>query len=385
MAATNLANGSQFVIAADAHDRYHANHDHEHDQESNQRDRRLPFNIPVLSQRINDQSQSPNGFVYHRNRKWKRIHTSHIRYDASPYFFDETMPDALEGKQSNFIYSHRIHTVNEILSRQKSIKDVAHIQRHAISLAIIVFAIILFAVLPANFPVYFAICLVAFIVWTIAQAYIGMAPRYEKLVRNACLEWTNDDIHLHLAYESRRAAPAKHDGIWSAVRGMVTPEETDWFLAVYESVAIFPVQVYGGHREDGSGWTAVTIDAGTARMLPLYSPPWDATPAPQYIGNSSRTTDESASIHGETIANNCGSRSIESAQTTTSLDGEVTIISNTSVNEGSQHRHHHHQHQEGVLVDRGVDPNDDDGDVSLTDALEMPSYKCEYDATKHQN
>ncbi|KAJ3129666.1 hypothetical protein HK100_008473 [Physocladia obscura] len=377
---TNSTNGSQFATAA--YDRYHANYDHEHDQVSNQRDSWLPFNFPVFIQRIDNESQSPNGFVHLRNRKWKRIHTTHIRYDTSPYFFDETMPDALEGKQSNFIYSRRIHSVNEILSGQKSIKDVSHIHRHAASLVIIVSAIMLFAVLPANFPVYFAVCLIGFVAWTTAQAYVSIVPRYEKLVRDTCLEWTNNDIHLHLAYESRRATPVKHDGIWSVIRGMVTPEKTDWFLAVYESVAIFPVQVYGGHREDGSGWTAVTIDAGTARMLPLYSPPWDATPAPQYIGNSSIITNESGSIHGEAAANNC--RDSNNVQVTRSFDGDTIL---NSENEGSQHQHryHQHQHQEGILVARGVDPNDDDGDVPLTDALEMPSYKCEYTATKPQH
>ncbi|ORY50553.1 hypothetical protein BCR33DRAFT_713326 [Rhizoclosmatium globosum] len=62
---------------------------------------------------------------------------------------------------------------------------------------------------------------------------------------------------------------------------------TDWYIFINENVAILPCDLYGRHREDGSGWTVATMGDAEVRALPAYIPAWDATPAPEYCPDTS--------------------------------------------------------------------------------------------------
>ncbi|KAI9346152.1 hypothetical protein BDR26DRAFT_855933 [Obelidium mucronatum] len=217
------------------------------------------------------------------HRKWKRIFTLHIRYDSPPFYFDEIMPEVLEGKLSNFIFTQRIKSVNELLQKQGEIRDVSHIWRNGVSLFMLTVTIVVMAVMnQPSFPIYFGVLLILFVMWSFVQAWAAIEPKYERDVRELCKSWTQDDVHLHLAYISRRSMAARPSAVSDAIKSIFIPAETDWFLVIHESVPIFPVQVFGAHREDGSGWTAATVDTTHARALPAYIPPWDATPAPEY-------------------------------------------------------------------------------------------------------
>ncbi|KAI8615733.1 hypothetical protein BC830DRAFT_1121199 [Chytriomyces sp. MP71] len=225
------------------------------------------------------------------NRKWKRIATLHLRYHLKPFYWDEIMPDSLEGKISNFIFTQRMKAANQILLNQKSIRDVAHIWRNVITILLLFATVLLVALLlPASFPVYFGICLIVFVLWSFIQAITTLEPKYEKEIKALCKSWTDEDIHLHLAYISSRMPgsprPQPTDSIGTLLRNAIkspfTPLETDWFIFIEENVSILPLHMFGGHREDGSGWTAATMDDSQVRALPRYAPAWDATPAPIY-------------------------------------------------------------------------------------------------------
>ncbi|KAJ3290239.1 hypothetical protein HDU79_003444 [Rhizoclosmatium sp. JEL0117] len=178
-----------------------------------------------------------------QNRKWKRIFTLHICY-TPPTFFGEIMPDILEGKLSNFVYTARIKSVNQVLAAQRNIRDVSHVWRNSITLVMLAATIVTMAVLrePA-FPIYFGALLVLFTVWAFVQAWAAMEPKF------------------------------------------------------------------GTHADDGSAWTAATIDSIVERALPLYVPRWDATPAPEYctqsremqqvVGSSETLGDESSDVRNE--------------------------------------------------------------------------------------
>ncbi|KAJ3221150.1 hypothetical protein HDU81_010837 [Chytriomyces hyalinus] len=225
------------------------------------------------------------------NRKWKRIAAIHIRYNAAPFYFDEVMPDALEGKLSNFIFTARFKEINAILVKKGSIKDVSHLWRNGISVALMLLTVIMCAVLlPTSFPVYFGICLLLFVGWSFAQACTLVEPKYEREIQALCKSWSQEDIHLHLGYISRRSNRPEVPAVTTSalIRTLFKPIETEWVIYVLESVAILPVRMYGIHAEDGSGWTAATIDSDGVpqsgeRCLPPYGPAWDGTPAPGYF------------------------------------------------------------------------------------------------------
>ncbi|ORY29086.1 hypothetical protein BCR33DRAFT_857844 [Rhizoclosmatium globosum] len=244
-----------------------------------------------------------------QNRKWKRIFTLHICY-TPPTFFGEIMPDILEGKLSNFVYTARIKSVNQLLAAQRNIRDVSHVWRNSITLVMLAATIVTMAVLrePA-FPIYFGALLVLFTVWAFVQAWAAMEPKYEREITKLCKSWTQEDTHLHLAYLSRRSTAPRPVNVLVALKTSFTPQQTEWSLQIYESVPIFPIRQFGTHADDGSAWTAATIDSIVERALPLYVPRWDATPAPEYctqsremrqvVGSSETLGDESSDVRNE--------------------------------------------------------------------------------------
>ncbi|KAI9346168.1 hypothetical protein BDR26DRAFT_855955, partial [Obelidium mucronatum] len=228
------------------------------------------------------------------NRKWKRIHNLRLRYDAKPFFFDEILPEALEGKISNFIFTSRIKDVNTILCKQHSIKDCTNLWRNGITTVLIVATITVCALfLPPSFPVYFGWCLIVFTLWSFIQVWVTMEPRYEKDVRKLCQSWTQDDMHLHLAYISHRATTVRPETLLDTITSIFKPQMTEWLILIDENVAILPVDGFGRRCVDGGGWTVATVDSTATRGLPAYIPPWDATPAPQYIASNGGTVTES--------------------------------------------------------------------------------------------
>ncbi|KAJ3059401.1 hypothetical protein HDU99_006359, partial [Rhizoclosmatium hyalinum] len=110
---------------------------------------------------------------------------------------------------------------------------------------------------------------------------------YEKEIKKLCESWTQDDTHLHLAYISHRSLSTRPETFMDTVRSLYTPQLTDWYIFINENVAILPCDLYGRHREDGSGWTVATMGDAEVRALPAYIPAWDATPAPEYCPDTS--------------------------------------------------------------------------------------------------
>ncbi|KAJ3248989.1 hypothetical protein HDU78_008375 [Chytriomyces hyalinus] len=270
--------------------------------------RAVRFTLPFSSRRTAPATDQPAEYFSQRieldpqeqelparaNRKWKRIASIHIRYNTAPFYFDEVMPDTLEGKLSNFIFTARIKEINAILVKKGTIKDVSHLWRNGISVSLMLLTVIMCAVLlRASFPVYFGICLLLFVAWSFAQACTLVEPKYEREIQALCKYWSQEDTHLHLGYISRRSNRPEIPSMTTAAlfRTLFKPVETEWVIYVLESVAILPVQMYGIHVEDGSGWTAATIDSdgvpqGGERCLPPYGPAWDGTPAPGYFPDS---------------------------------------------------------------------------------------------------
>ncbi|KAJ3382200.1 hypothetical protein HDU84_004562 [Entophlyctis sp. JEL0112] len=296
------------------------------------------------------------------NRKWKRLCMCRIRYDAFPQFFDEAMPDVLEGKQSNFVFTQRMRAVNDILSRQRTIKDLTHVHRSAATTVILVAAVLVlrfaFSEAASSSAVFYVCVLAAFLVWMFVYVQAGIEPRYQAAIRRLCKEWTAEDLHLHLGYVSLRGSEPRHGkatGFCEAVARVFLPMETEWYIGVYESVAIFPVAQYGTQR-DGTGWTAATADTCTARVLPLYAPAWDATPAPEYMNR--RQQQEGRLIDSNNI--------ITPMHQQTETDANDTTVAEDGDGEGC-----------------AAGRDDDDGDVSLSEALDMPPYKAEYEPENH--
>ncbi|KAJ3129667.1 hypothetical protein HK100_008475 [Physocladia obscura] len=202
-------------------------------------------------------------------------------------FFDATLPEQLEGRVSNYVFARRIGEVNAHLSLQPSLKTIHPVLRTTIRIVVpIIVLICIFAFDPLATPLYIAWFIVALGTYHIANLVVAFTPAYEKSVAEACKIWSADDAHLHLAYLSIRAHATKPNSVIAAIKDAFVPTETDWFIRIYESVAILPINIYGVHRGDRSGITAATDPDGPdfedSRVLPVYAPPWDATPAPIY-------------------------------------------------------------------------------------------------------
>ncbi|KAJ3076597.1 hypothetical protein HDU98_002117 [Podochytrium sp. JEL0797] len=209
------------------------------------------------------------------DRKWRRIHSLNIRYGKAPNFVEEALPSVLEGRISSYIFTSRMKTLNQLLANERTLQDCTRVWQSVITLLFAFAVIFAISVMNGMSPlVSFGLILVIFLVWILLRIYFLVShPEIELEVEALCKTWSQADITQRLGYVSRRSVYLPHTCWRESLKSQFIPVETDWFIVVVESV----------RDEFSSGMSRLSVDSLESGALPSYQPPWDSTPAPEYV------------------------------------------------------------------------------------------------------
>ncbi|KAJ3076598.1 hypothetical protein HDU98_002118 [Podochytrium sp. JEL0797] len=211
------------------------------------------------------------------DRKWRRIHSLNIRYGKAPNFVEEALPTVLEGRMSSFIFTSRMKTLNQLLANERTLHDCTRVWQSVITIVFafgVIFAISVMKGMSAVISI--GLILFVFLVWLVVRIYFLVShPQIELEVEALCKTWSRNDISQRVGYVSRRSVYLPRTSWRESLKNHFIPVETDWFIVIVESV----------RDEFSRGMSRLTVDSLGSCALPAYLPPWDSTPAPEYVSS----------------------------------------------------------------------------------------------------